>query len=866
MANAAVKQDPAALVAEAITDLQRVADAAATLTEPRAGETKGDYVRRMRQERGMSAKQFATAASITAKQAGQAESDPDKLGNLNDWLRIERTLDIPTYTLSHWGQAKPDKPDNAFGRAKDKPHEGETRGDYLQRILTLREMDTEQLADMLVLDPDEVRQAVEEPWRHLYGQDVLWEAIATGLNLPVDYILSTPVHAPVADLSPTMDRDASATPADAAPMPTAENGAVIALAVDQIKPQNYRRTFSTASLTELAQSLAAQGQLQPVLVRPAPGHWALIAGERRWRAAQLGIEQGILPATFTLNATVRTDIDADAHVLASLVENLQREDVPPLEEAEALALARKRWSATEIAKAISKTPRFIQQRLALVEKLSGPTKQALADGDITVTFARLLARVGPATQAELLVEIRRGYFGTAKQLEERIQRLTFDPDKAIFSPLLYNGPTITDEDNKLWYTDLGLVKKLQLEAAKDKAAELRQQGYGYVEVIEGGHFSAVDGGYYMQERNLTIRKGDRPLPAGAHRAAIIAIKNDLSVEIHANLVRTDTKPTSPKAKAAAAGTIVDPSQLVGEGQRLYAEKARTRALQAAIMRDEQAQMAVVAIGMLQKASWGQPISFRDEHWPPHRLTVLPALSEQLQEVLDTYPGLLADLTKEPRGGVGDRLDKAEHPQVVLWHTLMTMEYEDLVALIGLLAAARVMAGNGGFELGEQDLCIAMADSLNVQMDVKWQIDAEYLSTLKKPQLIALAHAIGMFTMARQMADGAKKEHTQRGAFTGLKMAAMAAAILDYVQTHNIRYVPPELRFLRKDEAVERTRAELADGAPCSWIENGPADPAPPHPAWARQPTAPPPLTPTEPDDDAGDDDGDVEDLDTDEAA
>ena len=56
MANAAVKQDPAALVAEAITDPQRAADAAATVTEPRPGETKGDYVRRMRQERGLSAK------------------------------------------------------------------------------------------------------------------------------------------------------------------------------------------------------------------------------------------------------------------------------------------------------------------------------------------------------------------------------------------------------------------------------------------------------------------------------------------------------------------------------------------------------------------------------------------------------------------------------------------------------------------------------------------------------------------------------------------------------------------------------------------------------------------------------------------
>jgi ParB family chromosome partitioning protein len=114
--------------------------------------------------------------------------------------------------------------------------------------------------------------------------------------------------------------------------PDGEREEFCELAVDQItaNPRQPRRNFDEQTLAELAASIGARGMLQPVLVRPLPaGRYELIAGERRWRAAQLaGLE--LIPAI------VRPRADAETLELA-LIENMVREDLNPVEEAKACA-------------------------------------------------------------------------------------------------------------------------------------------------------------------------------------------------------------------------------------------------------------------------------------------------------------------------------------------------------------------------------------------------------------------------------------------------------------------------------------------------------------------------------------------------
>src|SRR5215216_357262 len=105
------------------------------------------------------------------------------------------------------------------------------------------------------------------------------------------------------------------------------------LPVDLIvpNPQQPRRAFDEAGLVALAESLRERGVLQPVLVRPVPGGtYELIAGERRWRAAQLADLD-------TIPALVRPREDAESLELA-LIENMAREDLNPIEEARACAM------------------------------------------------------------------------------------------------------------------------------------------------------------------------------------------------------------------------------------------------------------------------------------------------------------------------------------------------------------------------------------------------------------------------------------------------------------------------------------------------------------------------------------------------
>ena len=99
--------------------------------------------------------------------------------------------------------------------------------------------------------------------------------------------------------------------------------------IDRIKRGRYqpRQVFEPEALQGLADSISAQGVVQPIVVRPEGDHFELVAGERRWRAAQLAGLQKI-------PALIR-ELDARATAAIALIENIQREDLNPLEEAQA---------------------------------------------------------------------------------------------------------------------------------------------------------------------------------------------------------------------------------------------------------------------------------------------------------------------------------------------------------------------------------------------------------------------------------------------------------------------------------------------------------------------------------------------------
>jgi len=184
---------------------------------------------------------------------------------------------------------------------------------------------------------------------------------------------------------------------DAAP---AANNLPSVLAVTQIQAGKYqpRTRMDEVSLSELAASIKTQGIMQPVLVRPLPAGsstpYEIIAGERRFRAAQMaGLEE--------IPVLVR-DVDDQAAAAMALIENMQREDLNPLEEAQGIQRLISDFNFTheQAAGAVGRSRSAVSNLLRLIN-LAQPVQTMLMAGDIDMGHARALLAVDSANQIAL---------------------------------------------------------------------------------------------------------------------------------------------------------------------------------------------------------------------------------------------------------------------------------------------------------------------------------------------------------------------------------------------------------------------------------------------------------------------------------
>ncbi len=178
-------------------------------------------------------------------------------------------------------------------------------------------------------------------------------------------------------------------------------GGLRRIPVDLIRPgpDQPRRRFDPAALQELADSIRAQGVVQPVVVRPAPeGGYQLVAGERRWRAAQLaGLQE--------IPAVVR-QLDARAAAAVALVENIQREDLNALEQARALARLVEEFGLThqEAAEAVGRSRSAVSNLLRLLE-LEPEVQRLVEEGALEMGHARALLALSGAAQREAAARV-----------------------------------------------------------------------------------------------------------------------------------------------------------------------------------------------------------------------------------------------------------------------------------------------------------------------------------------------------------------------------------------------------------------------------------------------------------------------------
>lgn len=160
---------------------------------------------------------------------------------------------------------------------------------------------------------------------------------------------------------------------------------IIFLDINEIKPNSKqpRKSFQDEKIDELAKSIEAHGIIQPIMVRPAGEGYEIVAGERRWRAARR--------ASLKQIPCIVRDLSEEQNMLVAIIENMQREDLNPMEEADALNQMITRFGLTqeEVSKSVGKSRPYITNALRLL-KLPGQIQDMVVQGDLTNGHARTL--------------------------------------------------------------------------------------------------------------------------------------------------------------------------------------------------------------------------------------------------------------------------------------------------------------------------------------------------------------------------------------------------------------------------------------------------------------------------------------------
>jgi len=569
-------------------------------------------------------------------------------------------------------------------------------------------------------------------------------------------------------------------------------------------PLNPRKTFPEAEIVELADSIATSGLLQPLTAREmtemlenVPSAREIYIGGRRLRALDLLFETGRWPHDKMPDYRVpiiRRDVDDLELLQVALAENLNRQDMHPLEEGEALAEFRRRGrSLDEVAALFGKTGRWVQTRIQVAEGLDPDTRRLFAAGTINMDAARELVR--------LPVEVRQGHvaaimlgdkhYRTAADIRDRIAEGLPEIGKALFDPAIYDGDyEVAGQHHPVKrFADVAQFRRLQGAAIDAKEAEYKKT-WSFVEVFhekkKPPHFYASE---FLSAQNLGQMYGRTD--EGKHGVAIIVFP-DLTVEVVEGVCRGTAPPPPTKTELKAEG---DGVASVSMGRRNYAQQRKTAAFQMAMLR--QGRRAATEMMVMALLGDGTSIGMKPENRGPENRHMATELVNHLKrwhfevfggEGLEAYePG-----TKGTSAYVefkSDYYNQTPKPRLKIFETIGTLSDEELDEFFTLLVTARC----GSFSdfqssFGNPAITTAMAERYGVNLKRDWQIDDAYLATMDRAQLHDLTFKIDTWCVLRDLPTLDIKELQK------LKVGEMRREIVEHVRANDVRLVPPEMRF------------------------------------------------------------------------
>ena len=536
---------------------------------------------------------------------------------------------------------------------------------------------------------------------------------------------------PVQSTQPVQSQPALPQPAQPQPL---EPAPALTLPLSALTPSglNPRRRFDGSVIAELAASILEHGLLQNLVVRLHPvevGLWQIVAGERRYRALQSLLESSTIPEDYLVPVTVREVSDFDLLLLAT-TENIQRQDMTPLEEADAFVRLMELGDDEDaIALRTGVSPRTVKLRLKLASGLCADARRALEANKLTLAQAQALLLGSKGLQKELLPRILENET-SPKDIKRMLTNDKIPVGRNLFLLEAYTaakGSITTDlfqPEHPGWFDDRELFIRLQNEAVEKRLEALREK-YGEANVFTTDYFLAYR---YVEGEG----------------AVVVLNHHTFSIEVHEGLV-TRSEPTP--VKTAPSSTEGEKKPKENRRRNEWEATSLTRAVHEEASKDFR--LCLVPNVMALLGIHGFDVKL-EEGKTNRREQNNRVFSETLQEAFDAFRATLAEGGLEPARSPYST-EEPYLPRLSLYGDSITQLFEllkalpdiDLYTLFARLTAASIAHGTSDVPWDAEVKRIVAKET---GLEVKEHFDAsdpDYLALHTKAELGELALEAGV---------------------------------------------------------------------------------------------------------------------------
>lgn len=562
-------------------------------------------------------------------------------------------------------------------------------------------------------------------------------------------------------------------------------------------PLNPRKVFEQAALEELAESIAHKGLMQNLVGRYVPSggpEIEIVAGGRRLRALQMLVEQGHIPADYSVPVRVQTLSDLEALQLAT-AENVERRNMSPLEEADAFAgMVALGATPHDIALRFGFSDRTVQQRLVLADALGEEGRKLLTAGDITLGQAQVIAQTSGPLRKHILQSAKQG--SNVQTLQRLIQKGSFLVEHAKFD-VAASGLEIVEDlygDQPARFAKPKDALALQLDWVQARAKELEgKKEQHFVEVLkrDSDYLSLP----YDQYTTYDVPKSI---------FGTVIMVSTVTGEVKESRCARESDAKSARAKEQAKDRAKAASEASGsEGGAIRksgwidGHAARATALRSALVGDHKRAVALTILMLL----GAEPVTLRVNL--NHVKTVpIPAGIERLKALDEKLGGKLH----------ANSQTKAQHPLTVKFaygesgekhaleylDVLMSLTLEELLDVQSVLIA-QATGDWSDYSPMHAPSRFTVRLAADTGATVKFRLTDEHLKAYPRDRLLELAADAGLTYIAGNTANLSTNKDIR-------------AAILEHADALYERgYVPPLARFPESKQAALQLVHDLDDG-------------------------------------------------------